>query len=257
MNGKIAQHFHARSVALLSTLEQRLEQIFLGWMMLVALACAALLLLGPVAFDEAIGTTGWTYVLLIVTPVASALLALRWFEDGDNLPQPAFRLARVGRWRGVSPAEARRHPLYGTSGIMVSLLIGMLLNVPFRTMEFLLAVPPITQGAPEWVHTLQAVMAVDAVLFSSLYVIAFVTALKRVPLFPRLLVFIWLADIAMQLLIAGLIGSSPDLPAGAASSLHQLLNGAIQKVLISICVWAPYLLLSRRVNVTYRLRVPG
>jgi len=30
----------------------------------------------------------------------------------------------------------------------------------------------------------------------------------------------------------------------------------VEKVLISICVWLPYLLLSKRVNVTYRHRVP-
>jgi hypothetical protein len=48
-------------------------------------------------------------------------------------------------------------------------------------------------------------------LFGSLYTIAFVAALRKVPLFPRLLAAIWL----------------------------------------------PYLLLSRRVNVTYRSRIPA
>jgi len=31
----------------------------------------------------------------------------------------------------------------------------------------------------------------------------------------------------------------------------------VKKALISIAIWLPYLLLSRRVNLTYRLRVPA
>jgi hypothetical protein len=31
----------------------------------------------------------------------------------------------------------------------------------------------------------------------------------------------------------------------------------VKKVLISVTIWLPYLLLSKRVNVTYRSRVPA
>jgi hypothetical protein len=139
--------------------------------------------------------------------------------------------------------------------MMVSLLIGMLLNVPVRATEYLVTMPAISAGAPEWVATLHFAMTVDVVLLSSLYVVAFVAALRRVPLFPRLLVFIWLLDIGMQLLIAQ-AALSTGLPAGVGGALQTLLEGNVKKTLISIGFWLPYLLLSVRVNVTYRNRVP-
>src|SRR5690606_7421729 len=104
------------------------------------------------------------------------------------LPQPSLRLARVGRWRDVGRDEACRHSLYGSSGIMVSLLVGMLLNVPVRSLEYLAAMPALAGNVPEWLSTLRFAMTLDVVLLSSLYTIAFVAALRRVPIFPRLLV---------------------------------------------------------------------
>lgn len=252
---QISRRLHARSAMVLNSLEQRLHAIFAGWTMFVLLACATRLAIGPVPLAEAISTSLPTYALLIMAPLASALLALRWWKDGEELPGPTHRLARIGRWREVSLAQARRHPLFGTSGIMVSLLVGMLLNVPFRVGEFLLSIPPLTAATPGWVHVLQMAMAADAVLLSSLYVIAFVAALRRVACFPRLLATVWLLDIAMQLVIAHLLGAQPDLPPAAAAALSTLLYAAVTKVLISVTIWLPYLLLSRRVNVTYRRRI--
>jgi hypothetical protein len=59
----------------------------------------------------------------------------------------------------------------------------------------------------------------------------------------------------MQLVAAKLIAGAPGLPAAVAAPLQDLLQGNITKVMISIGVWLPYLLMSRRVNVTYRHRV--
>jgi hypothetical protein len=78
-----------------------------------------------------------------------------------------------------------------------------------------------------------------------------------VPLFPRLLAAIWASDLAMQLATAEIVAGTPDLPPKVAGALHALLEGNVKKVLISIALWLPYLLLSRRVNVTYRHRVPA
>ena len=82
-------------------------------------------------------STVTSYVLVVLAPFASTLVALRWFSNGHLYSQPMTRLARVGRWRSLTFAEALRHPLYGTSGIMVSLLVGMMLNVPIRAAEYL------------------------------------------------------------------------------------------------------------------------
>ncbi len=252
----ISRNLNGRADALLWSIETRIDRILIGWLLVAGLATAARIALsGAHAPPAAVGLL--PYWLLVMAPAASLALALRWFADGDRLPQPHFRLARVGRWRNVSPAEGQAHPLYGTNGIMVSLLIGMLLNIPLRTAEYLVAVPVITGPVPAWLSVLHAVMSLDVILLPSLYAIAFVAALRKVPLFPRLLVAIWLVDVAMQLLTAQLVAGTPGLPTSVAEPLQGLLNGNIKKVLISAALWLPYLLLSTRVNVTYRSRVPG
>jgi hypothetical protein len=54
-----------------------------------------------------------------------------------------------------------------------------------------------------------------------------------------------------------LVARSGDLPAEVANALHSLLEGNVKKVLISAGLWLPYLLLSTRVNVTFRHRLPA
>ena len=207
---------------------------------------------GPIGLDSLL-----PYILLILAPFASIVLALRWFADGDRQAQPEIRLARVGRWKTVTRSEARLHSLYGAGGIMVSLLVGMLINVPFRALEYLGAMPAITGVVPPWLDILHTMMTLDVVMMSSLYAIAFVAALRHAPMFPRLLVAIWGLDLAMQLATAELVAGTPGLPAPVAEALHNLLDGNVKKVLISIGLWLPYLLLSKRVNVTYRSRIAG
>jgi hypothetical protein len=171
------------------------------------------------------------------------------------MPQPSTRLALAGRWRSVSLDQARALPLYGTAGFMASLLLGILLNVPVRTLEYLAAVPAIGGRAPQWASTYHLVMTADAVLFTSFYCIAFAAGLRRVPLFPRLLLAIWMADIAMQLACAHILAGS-ELPPKIVGPLAALLDGNIKKVLISVTIWLPYLILSTRVNLTFRHRLP-
>lgn len=254
----MSQRFHARSMTLLLSLENRLDRILQGWLLVAGLASAVRIAYTPpgVASDGVLPIVG-PYVLLVLAPFASLVLALRWFRDGHLQPQPATRIAILGKWSDVRPAEAKGHRLYGTSGIMVSLLIGTLLNVPVRAAEYFVAMPPVAGEVPSWLSSLHFAMTFDVVLFTSLYAIAFVAALRKVPLFPRLLAAIWMADITMQLVIGMLVANAGDVPPQVAGALQGLLTGNIQKVLISVVVWLPYLLLSRRVNVTYRSRVPA
>jgi hypothetical protein len=247
-----------KSAALLLSLESKLDRIFQGWLLIAGLASALRIANTPAsAAADGILPVVAPYVLLILAPFASALLALRWFRDGHLQPQPTIRLAVVGRWRKVSAEVSRSHPLYGTTGIMVSLLIGTLLNVPVRAGEYMVAMPPVGGDVPAWLSTLHLAMTFDVVLFTSLYAIAFVAALRKVPLFPRLLAAIWIADVTMQLATAKLVASAGYVPPSVADALHHLLYGNVEKVLISIAIWLPYLLLSRRVNVTYRSRIPA
>ena len=111
--------------------------------------------------------------------------------------------------------------------------------------------------APRWGYLLFGLMAADVIVMSFFYMVCFVMALRTIPLFPRMLLFAWILDIAMQLLIAKTIMATPGVPAQVTAPLHGLLEGNIAKVLISVFVWLPYLILSDRVNVTYRLRISG
>ncbi len=250
------RRMHARSSALLLSLDNNLDRILRLWLLIAGFLTVAKLSLTPHTFPVAETSTFASYMLLIVAPFASTLLALRWFRDGHLQAQPATRLAIAGRWRPLERREAEHHSAYGTTGIMVSLLIGMMLNVPVRAAEYLTAMPPMPAVAPHWLSVLHFVMTFDVVLFTSLYMIAFVAALRRVPLFPRLLLAIWLGDLAMQLVTAQMVAST-DVPANVATALHTVLNGNVKKTLISMALWLPYLLLSTRVNVTYRHRVPA
>ncbi len=252
----MARKMHAKSAALLVSLEAGLDRIMQFWLLLAGLAVALRIAISPIP-DGLQPATFAPYLLLIFAPFASMVLALRWFADGDRQPQPAVRLARVSNWRTVGRFEALRHPLYGTGGIMVSLLIGMLINVPVRAMEYLAAMPALSGPVPAWLSTLHMMMTLDVVLLTSLYTIAFVAALRRVPSFPRLLAAIWLLDLAMQFATARMMAGMSDLPINVAAALQPLLEGNVKKVLISIALWLPYLLLSKRVNITFRHRVPA
>lgn len=250
----MSQRLHAKSAALLVSIESSLPRLMTGWFVAAMLASGLRIAVSPLHAAPELATL-LPYLLLVTAPLLSMGLALYWFRDGHILPQPVTRLARVGRWRDVSRAEAETHPLYGSSGIMVSLLVGMLLNVPVRALEYLAAIPALSGSVPAWLSTLHLMMTLDVVLLSSLYTIAFVAALRRVPLFPRLLAAIWAIDLAMQLGIASAVAGTDGLPHSVAEALRNLLDGNAKKVLISIGLWLPYLLMSKRVNVTYRHRV--
>lgn len=249
-----------RSVAFVAKLDDNIRPMMLWWTILASFVCGLRLGAGPglAASGSPIHLVSFlSYALLVAAPVVSLMLALHWFRDADRMAQPSTRLAVFGTWRPVSPARARALPLYGATGLMASLLVGLLINIPIRMLEFVTAIPALSGAAPAWLGSLYGLMFADAVLFSSLYAIAFVAALRHVPLFPRLLGAIWVADIAMQIFIAHGMAATDGLPRGVALPLEALLEGNIKKVLVSLALWAPYLLLSKRVNLTYRHRVPA
>jgi hypothetical protein len=252
--GTIAQDMHRRSAALLLRLEDGLPRIMKWWFGIALAASALRILISPLHRAPDLSTV-LPYLLLVTGPLVSMGFALTWFQDGDAMPAPARRFSPIGRWLDVPLATARRHPLFGTSGIMVSLLVGMLLNVPVRALEYLAAMPALAGPVPEWLSTLRFAMTLDVVLLSSLYTIAFVAALKRAPIFPRLLATVWIIDLAMQIGIARAVTAAGGLPPAVGEALHSILDGNVTKVLISVALWLPYLLMSRRVNITYRRRI--
>jgi len=249
----------ARSLALVCKLEVGLPRLMLIWVLFAGFACGL-----RVAFSATpILTPGdelgnaLPYLLLVVAPIVTVLLGLSAFPAAALHAQPTRRLAWVGRWCRVDAVTARSMPLYGATGFMASLLVGILINVPIRTFEFLTGIPALGGMAPDWFRTLYAMMLADLVLLSCLYALAFVLALRHVPLFPRFLAAVWAIDVLMQICIARVMGNVANLPESVSASLADMLEGNLKKVLISVAIWLPYLLLSRRVNLTYRWRVPA
>lgn len=234
-----------------------MPRIMLGWLLLACAACALRIAISPWRGTGPGLSTLLPYVLVIGAPLVSMALAMRWFTGAERWSQPAFRLAPFGAWRAVGEDAARAAKLYGTTGLMLPLLVGMLINVPLRTAEYLAAMPALSGSVPDWLRTLNLLMTLDVVLLSSLYVVAFVAGLRRLPTFPRLLAMVWIVDLAVQSLIAAVASLEPGLPAPVSAALDGLLRANVLKALASIAIWLPYLLLSKRVNVTFRHRVPA
>lgn len=257
---RLANRYAARlertSRALMAFLDLRMEMLIVAWIGAIVLLGAAKMAIAPrppVSLADAVAMI--LPVLLIAgAPIAGYRIASGSFPRGLLSAQPVVRLCRYGQWRPLDLLEARRNPAFGPCGFMASLVFGILLNVPFRSLEYLLAVPPLGLHAPGWAHTLQWAMTADVAMMSFFYMVCFVMALRSVPLFPRMLLFAWILDITMQLTIAQRVSQATDLPPAVAEAMAALLEGNLQKVLISAAVWLPYLILSERVNVTFRHR---
>lgn len=254
---RISRSFDSKTRVLVGKLRPGLEKAIPWW--IVALLAASVVKAsralgeGPAMTDMAF--TLLPYLLIAFAPVAALRLAESAFPQDAATRAPHTRIARIGRWRQVAAETARKHRLFGPVGLLASLTVGMLLNIVLRSGEFLLAVPAIGTAAPDWAQALFLSMAFETMAMNFLYMVCFVMALRAVPAFPRMLVATWLVDLAFQLRTATIVGSHDALPADVALALTGLLQGNVQKVCISILIWLPYLLLSKRVNLTYRHRL--
>ena len=257
--GRLAAALNERSRRLVHAIPPRMETVILAWLLLFGTVAALRIAfaLSPIESPSDFAEIFLPYALAALAPVAGYRLAMAAFPPGVLPGQPGLRLAFYGRWQSLDPLHARAHPAFGPFGFMASLLIGMLLNVPVRSVEFLLAVPAMNHHAPAWGTAIFHMMAFDLIAMNFLYAVCFVMALRSIPLFPRMLLFAWIMDLFLQLVIARTVAANTDLPAAVAGALQELLTGNVTKVLISAAIWLPYLLLSERVNVTYRSRVPA
>lgn len=246
----------AKSRQLVALVDARMETVIAAWIAVIVLAGLAKIATAPLGvhgLGEGLAML-LPYLLIALAPILGYRVAEGSFPRGQLSAQPAIRLARLGRWRSLDPLAARSNPLYGPAGFVASLLIGILLNVPVRTMEYLAAVPAVGAEGPAWAHVIFLTMTADVVLMNFFYAVCFVAALRSVPLFPRLMLFAWTLDLALQLGIARFVAAAPGLPETVAAPMATLLIGNVKKVLISAALWLPYLILSERVNVTYRHR---
>lgn len=194
------------------------------------------------------------YLLIAVAPAIAVFLVSRAFPNGAAT-QHAFRLSPVGHWQELSAGQARSTPGYGVEGWLVSLAGGMLLAMVMRLGTFLLAMPAMPPGTPAWALAAFRIMAFDVAFLGFMYAACFTMALRAAPLFPRMLLLTWSYDLLMQLAIAKHIAAAGPIPAIIAQPFAALLEGNVRKVLITVAIWLPYLILSHRVNVTFRHRI--
>lgn len=250
----------AESVRIAAFLDRKLPALLGGWAVLAlilgSIRLATLIAAHPqLARISLIADLVWSYALIAAAPPAAYALIVGSFPRGSLPGQPAIRLCRFGRWSDVSPADARGLPEFGMSGLLVSLVAGLVLSISMRMIEYFLAMPAVPNMAPEWAVTMFRLMTFDLVFFGFLYTVCIGMALRAAPLFPRMLCYTWICDLLMQLAIARHMAGIVGLPDDVAQALQPFVLVNIKKILISVVIWLPYLIVSRRINLTFRLRV--
>lgn len=205
--------------------------------------------------------SGWTFLCLL----GGLVRAAKFFQDYPDLAGSAripgllapSLLIAAAPWLGwflAARAYPRRPDLkqHQFEGFLVSLAMGMLLSMVMRLATYHLAIPAMPPGAPVWAIAAFRIMTIDVALLCFMYMACFTMALRGAALFPLMLVAIWGYDLLMQLAIARYIASAGDVPAMVAGPFAELLGGNMRKVLISMVIWLPYLMLSARVNAVFR-----
>lgn len=251
----IAAHGSRRSREVIRWTSRNLLNIAMAWVGVMILMAAIRMIWSPTppANLAQYGELAVPHMLVALAPIMGFIIGRNAFLGPSRWRSSTLRIARSNRWHPLSLRDVIRHPSFGPVGFMASLIIGMLLNVGMRSAEFVLAVPALTSEAPQWGFALFWMMTADAVILNFFYMVCFAMALRSVALFPKMLLFVWLLDLAFQLAIAN---SAPVqmMPVEVRAGLQDLLLGKVQKVLISMLIWLPYLILAERVNVTFRHR---
>ena len=256
----LAKRLLAESQRIAAFIDRQIAAMLAGWAALTLLAGAvklALLIAMHPKFARAdllAGLVG-TYLLIAAAPIAGFALVNSVFPQGQAAPQPSVRLCRFGQWANVTASEARLRPGFGMSGLLVSLVAGLMLSISLRLIEYIVAMPAIPAGAPAWALAMFRIMTFDLVFFSFLYSVCITMALRAAPLFPRMLCYTWLCDLLMQVAIARHTVGVGGLPPEVAEALQPYLLVNIKKILISVAIWLPYLVVSKRINLTFRLRI--
>ncbi len=257
---RLAARLMAESRRVAAFIERRLTALLAGWVILTLLAGGVKLALLVAAHPklaqvDLLASLIASYLLIAAAPVAGFALVRSIFPAGRFAAQPSVRLCRFGRWVTVPHADARQRPNFGMSGLLVSLVGGLLLSIFLRMIEYFVAMPAVPDIAPDWAVAMFRIMTFDLVFFSFLYAVCIAMALRAAPLFPRMLCYTWLCDLLMQIAIARHTAGVGGMPPEVAAALQPYLLMNIKKILISVVIWLPYLVVSKRINLTFRQRL--
>ena len=257
---RLAARLLAESRRAAAVIEQQITAIVGGWAALILLIGTVKLALLVSAHpkiarvDLLVGLAG-SYLLIAAAPALGFALVNSVFPKGRLSAQPSIRMCRYGQWASVSAAAARLQPNFGMSGSLVSLVGGLMLSISMRMIEYSVAMPAVPVGAPTWALAMFRIMTFDLIFFSFLYSVCITMALRAAPLFPRMLCYTWLCDLLMQLAIARYMSGVDGLPSEVAIALQPYVLVNVKKILISVVIWLPYLIVSKRINLTFRLRI--
>ena len=194
-------------------------------------------------------------ILIAAAPLIAYFLVTQAYPKNQQVAPAALRVAALGRWRPLSSDLPQDSAAVGFEGFLVSLAVGMLLSMVMRLVTYYLAMPAMPPGAPAWASAAFRIMTYDVAFLSFMYMTCFTMAQRAVPLFPRMLMVTWCYDLLMQFAISKTISSAGPVPDIVAGPFATLLSDNVRKVLISMAIWLPYLVVSPRINATFRRRV--
>lgn len=194
-------------------------------------------------------------ILIAAAPWAAHFLVVRAYPKISHAALSAPRAAPQGKWRALRSDLPQDRAACGFEGFLVSLAVGMLLSMVMRLATYYLAMPAMPPGAPRWATAAFRIMTYDVAFLSFMYMICFTMVQRAVRLFPRMLIITWCYDLFMQFAIAKTIVSAGPVPEIVAGPFTTLLMDNVYKILISVTIWLPYLILSTRINATFRGRI--
>lgn len=194
-------------------------------------------------------------ILIAAAPLFAYWLVAQAYPKNQQAAPAALRRADQSKWRPLRTDLPQDRAAVGFEGFLVSLAVGMLLSMVMRLVTYYLAMPAMPPGAPAWASAAFRIMTYDVAFLSFMYMACFTMAQRAVPLFPRMLMVTWCYDLLMQFVIAKTITSAGPVPDIVAGPFATLLSDNVRKVLISMAIWLPYLVVSPRINATFRRRV--
>jgi hypothetical protein len=152
-------------------------------------------------------------------------------------PPPAIRADQIredGGWAYLPPELAAQHPLYGIGG-WTGLLLAMLIVGALLGLWALIQFVPLLRYGDLFIALFVAVLAIEIVSL-----VTIILLIRKSRAFPIWYFSLAGSSIAMTLLLFALGGGA------RAADIGNLIGSII---------WISYVLMSRRVNVTFRKRV--